>query len=101
MGKRLATVPAALEMYHERMKNRDEASYQENPTVSLTTARSYWASRMPYCQAHDDPTHLTDFMINMLDEAAGGKGGPHTDADISRMQEVLRYSSGSDAKGSS
>lgn len=90
-GKRLSTVPAALEMYHERMKSRDEAAYDENVTASLATARSFWASRLPYSERCGDPTQLTDLFVQLLDEASGGMDGPHAQADVSRLQEVVRY----------
>lgn len=98
--KRLAMVPAALEMYHKRMASRDESAYRQNITVTLGTSRSYWASRLSYNAAHDIPSHLALLFIDLLDEACGGDQGPatHTSADVSRLQEVVRYSR--DAVGS-
>eukprot|EP00928_Gymnodinium_smaydae_P032022 TRINITY_DN23311_c0_g1_i1.p1 TRINITY_DN23311_c0_g1~~TRINITY_DN23311_c0_g1_i1.p1 ORF type:complete len:332 (+),score=62.95 TRINITY_DN23311_c0_g1_i1:55-1050(+) len=89
--KRLDTVPAVLEMYNARLASRSDEDYNANVTVSLGTARNYWASRLPYCEARGIPTHLTDLFLDLLDEASGGPAGPHVEADISRLQECVRY----------
>lgn len=91
MKKRLDTVPAALELYDSKMASRSEADYDSNVTVSLSTARSYWASRLPYYESRQIPTDLTDLYLQLLDRASGGEAGPHAEADVSRMQEVVRY----------
>jgi len=95
-AKRLATVPAVLDLYSERMATRDEDAYCKEPTCTLSTARSYWASRLPYNSANKIPTHLTDFMIKLIEDAGGAPDGPHPGADLSRLQEVVRYGAESD-----
>jgi len=99
MKKRLDTVPAVLEAYDARLSDRSEDSYNANTTVSLSTARSYWASRLPYHEARGIPTHLTQLFLDLIDEAAGGKDGPHSGADITRLQEVVRYGSPAQSSG--
>ena len=91
MSARLATIPAALEMYEQRMRDQDEASYEKEVTASLGVCKNYWQGRKPYSRAHGDPTMLTDFMVDLFEKASGGKDGPHSGADLSRIQEVLRY----------
>ena len=91
MAKRLATVPAALEMYEQRMRNRDEAEYEKDVTASLGVCKNYWQGRLPYSKAHGDPSLLTDFMVDLFERASGGSGGPHAGADLSRIQEDLRH----------
>eukprot|EP00930_Biecheleria_cincta_P072399 TRINITY_DN59804_c0_g1_i1.p1 TRINITY_DN59804_c0_g1~~TRINITY_DN59804_c0_g1_i1.p1 ORF type:complete len:348 (+),score=63.53 TRINITY_DN59804_c0_g1_i1:105-1046(+) len=93
--KRLATVPGAMELYSKKMESREDDAYRTNTTVTLDTARSYWASRLPYNRAHGIPSHFTDLYLSLLDEAAGGPPGAperqHGSADLSRLQEVVRY----------
>lgn len=104
MKKRLDTVPAMFEAYDARMAQRTEESYNSNITVTLATSRSYWASRLEYMQARGIPTHLTDLMVSLLDEASGGRDGPHKNSDLTRLQEVVRYggpSSGGSCNGTS
>ena len=68
IAKRLGTVSGVLQMYHERMKVRDEDAYARNITCDLNTARSYWASRLPYNNAHGIPSHLANVFVELLDE---------------------------------
>jgi len=89
-AKRLATIPSALKAASERMESRDNDAYAASPTVTLDAARSYWASRLPYNDAHGMPAPLTHFMVELIDQASG-VGGIHGNADLSRLQEVLRY----------
>lgn len=100
MKKRLDTVPAALDMYNARMASRKEEDYKANTTVTLQTSRSYWASRLPYNEARGIPSHLTHLFLDLLDEAAGGKGGPHSEADVSRLQEVVCHGSAAASRSS-
>ena len=53
--------------------------------------RSYWASRLPYNKVHGIPSHLTNLFVDLLDDASGGREGEHSAADLSRLQEVVRY----------
>lgn len=80
-----------MEQYSNRMSSRDETSYSANPTCTLNTALSYWSGRLPYNEAHNIPSQLPRFMIELLLQAAGGSGTPHGGADLSRLQEVVRY----------
>mmetsp|Transcript_60167 Transcript_60167/g.127450 ORF Transcript_60167/g.127450 Transcript_60167/m.127450 type:complete len:325 (+) Transcript_60167:239-1213(+) len=91
MKKRLDTVPDVLRDYNARMGDRSEESYNSDTTVTLRTARNYWTSRLPYLESRGVPAHLTNFMVELVDEAAGGKDGSHSDADISRLQEIVSY----------
>jgi len=90
-GKRLAGIPAALEMYHQRMAVRDEEAYRTNPTVTLKTMRDFWASRLPYNEANGIPSAFPDFVVRLLDDAGGAPAGIHAEADLSRLQELVRY----------
>lgn len=89
-AKRLATVPAALELYSKKMASREENAYQNDVTVTLGTSRSYWAGRLPYNEAHGIPSHLTNLFVELLDGAIGADGN-HASADLSRLQEVVRF----------
>jgi len=91
IAARLATVPAVLELYSERMKSRSEQDYIKDTTCTLNAARSYWASRLPYNKVHGIPSHLTNLFVDLLDDASGGREGEHSAADLSRLQEVVRY----------
>ena len=91
VGARLAQVPAFLEASARRMQARDEASYRASPGATVGTWRNFWASRLPYLDAHALPSQLPRFVVGLLDEAAGGAGAPHADADMTRLQEVVRY----------
>jgi 3-hydroxyisobutyrate dehydrogenase-like beta-hydroxyacid dehydrogenase len=99
VGARLAQVPAFLEAAAARMESRDEAAYRANPGATVGTWRNFWASRLPYLDAHELPAQLPRFVVGLLDEAAGGAGGPHADADMTRLQEVVRYGSKRKAEG--
>lgn len=91
MKKRLDTVPSVIDQYNKRMDDHTESSYDTNQTVTLNTARNYWASRLAYNDRCNIPSHFTEFFIDLLDKAAGGTQGPHGEADITRLQEVVRY----------
>ena len=92
-AKRLQQIPGFLLSAGERMRSRDEASYLDNPTATLGTWRSFWASRLPYFAARGLPAPLPRMVIALLDEASGGHGGPHANKDVTRLQEVLRFPS--------
>ena len=93
-AKRLANVPAMVEMADRRMKSRAEADYRHQPTATLGTWRNFWGSRVEYFKANGMPTQLVDFVTGLLDSAIeqGGDGKKaHADADVTRLQEVVRY----------
>eukprot|EP00929_Paragymnodinium_shiwhaense_P081485 TRINITY_DN42651_c0_g1_i1.p1 TRINITY_DN42651_c0_g1~~TRINITY_DN42651_c0_g1_i1.p1 ORF type:complete len:340 (+),score=73.75 TRINITY_DN42651_c0_g1_i1:80-1021(+) len=92
--KRLETVPAVLELYHERMKSRKEEDYDSNVTVSLATSQSYWESRLPYNNANGIPSDLANLMVDLLEKASGPEK-EHAEKDVSRLQESVRYGAGS------
>jgi 3-hydroxyisobutyrate dehydrogenase-like beta-hydroxyacid dehydrogenase len=93
-AKRLSQIPAFLLSAGDRMRSRDEESYTANPTATLGTWRSFWASRLPYFAARGLPTPLPELVVKLLDEASGGQEGPHAHKDVTRLQEVLRFPSG-------
>ncbi len=88
---RLAAVPDTLRSNDVRMRrSRSEESYLDRPTTKLDTLRSYWASRLPYMRERNFPDQLARFCISLLDEARG-RDGRHGDADVTRLQEVVRF----------
>ena len=69
---------------------RDAAAYARDPTATLGTWRNFWASRLDYFRSLGAPTVLADFVVGLLDRA--GAADPATaGADVTRVQEVLRY----------
>jgi len=88
---RLAAAPASMEKAATRMDaGRDAATYAETPTATLGTWRNFWASRRPYLESLGAPTVLLDFVVGLLD-AAGASDAATAGADVTRIQEVLRY----------
>jgi PhzF family phenazine biosynthesis protein len=94
VGKRLATVPAALEGLHARMKDRSDEGYVANQVVSLETLHGFWSSRLPYFDAHGIPADFAVFMASLCERAAGGPAGAHWGADVARLQESMRPANG-------
>ena len=70
--------------------NRGDDRYAETPTATLGTWRNFWASRRPYLESLGAPTVLLDFVVGLLD-AAGASDAATAGADVTRIQEVLRY----------
>ncbi len=91
---RLETVPAALAACAARMEDRAEESYRRAPTATLGTWRNFWSSRLPYFDAHGIPAQFARFVVDLIDRAGGG--GVHARADLTRLQETVRY--GADAR---
>ena len=60
----------------------------------LRTWRNFWGSRLPYCARRSFPTRLPQLACDLLDQAAGGFQGPHADADVTRLQEVVKFAAG-------
>lgn len=88
ISRRLAAAPAALANASVRMAARD----YESPTATLATWRNFFDSRRPYLDAIGASRVLPDFCIDVLDRA--GASGAHGGADVTRVQEVLRYNDG-------
>lgn len=86
---RLAAAPGSIEKAAARMSNRGDSEYASNPTATLATWRNFWDSRRPYLHAIGASTILPDFAIDVLDQA--GASSTHRGADVTRIQEVLRY----------
>ena len=86
---RLATCASMLEKFEKRSRSRDEAAYLAEPSATLGTWRNFWGSRLPYFEAHGLPAAFPKFVVGLLDEA--GASGAHKDADVTRLQEVVRY----------
>ena len=89
---RLAAAPAALEAAAARMADRSDGAYESDPTATLATWRNFFDSRRPYLDAIGASRVLPDFCIDVLDRA--GASGAHGGADVTRVQEVLRYNDG-------
>ena len=92
ISHRLAAAPAALEAAAARMADRSDGAYESNPTATLATWRNFFDSRRPYLDAIGASRVLPDFCIDVLDRA--GASGAHGGADVTRVQEVLRYNDG-------
>jgi len=75
---------------HARMGSRDPQDYLANPTATIDNWRSYWTSRLPYMRTHNLNSRVPDFAVSLLNEAAG-PNQEHQHADITRLQEVVRY----------
>eukprot|EP00929_Paragymnodinium_shiwhaense_P122676 TRINITY_DN95636_c0_g1_i1.p1 TRINITY_DN95636_c0_g1~~TRINITY_DN95636_c0_g1_i1.p1 ORF type:complete len:322 (+),score=44.37 TRINITY_DN95636_c0_g1_i1:146-1111(+) len=90
MKKRLDTVPGVLELYHERMKSRQEDAYARDVTVSLSTSKNYWASRLPYNDTNGIPSDFANLYVELLQKASGS-AGQFSESDLSRLQEAVRY----------
>ena len=88
ISHRLAAAPAAVEAAAARMADRSD--YESNPTATLATWRNFFDSRRPYLDKIGASRVLPDFCIDVLDRA--GASGAHGGADVTRVQEVLRYS---------
>ncbi|KAJ1459755.1 hypothetical protein M885DRAFT_510989 [Pelagophyceae sp. CCMP2097] len=87
-ARRLAYVPAALELAAQRMETRD--SYHTAPTATLSTWRNFWDSRRAYFVRCGMPSQLLDFAVGLLDQA--GASDPNLgSADVTRLQEIVRY----------
>lgn len=93
MGKRLATVPGAVQVLHNRLADRSDESYHEAPIVTHRTLHDFWSSRLPYFERHAIPADFPTFMAGLSERAAGGEGGAHWQADVTRLQEVMRPAS--------
>eukprot|EP01060_Flectonema_neradi_P001220 TRINITY_DN10726_c0_g1_i1.p1 TRINITY_DN10726_c0_g1~~TRINITY_DN10726_c0_g1_i1.p1 ORF type:complete len:300 (+),score=51.74 TRINITY_DN10726_c0_g1_i1:43-942(+) len=89
-AKRLSTVPAMLELSYERMKDRTEEGYSTNPVATLGTWRNFVSSRLPYMSENQMSTVIPEFNVSVIDKAIEKGGSP--DDDITRIQEVTRYS---------
>ncbi len=97
---RLEQLPGFFCASARRMASRAEQNYVEKPSATLGTWRNFWASRLPYFEARGFPARQAEFAIALLDEAAGGEGGPHAAADVTRLQEVVRYAAGREGRNS-
>ena len=86
---RLNHVGPMLAQFEKRSRSRDEAAYLAEPSATLGTWRNFWGSRLPYFEAHGLPAAFPKFVVGLLDEA--GASGAHKDADVTRLQEVVRY----------
>eukprot|EP01063_Lacrimia_lanifica_P031449 TRINITY_DN5180_c0_g2_i1.p1 TRINITY_DN5180_c0_g2~~TRINITY_DN5180_c0_g2_i1.p1 ORF type:complete len:310 (+),score=114.36 TRINITY_DN5180_c0_g2_i1:34-963(+) len=85
---RLATVPAALDLFRERQQSRDDAAYAAAPIATVDTWRNFLLGRVPYMQANGMATVVPEFVGGMLtDLAREGHGGD----DMSRLQEIIRH----------
>ena len=84
--RRLAAAPAALEAAAARMADRSDGAYESDPTATLATWRNFFDSRRPYLERIGASSVLPDFCISILDRAGAN------DMDVTRVQEVLRYS---------
>jgi len=90
-AKRLSGTPRAIELAAARMAaGRDDASYADKPVATLGTWRNFWASRLPYFVENNFPTVLVDFAVSILD-AAGASDSVRSKADMTRLQEVLKF----------
>ena len=90
-AKRLSGTPRAIELAAARMAaGRDDASYADKPVATLGTWRNFWASRLPYFVENNFPTVLVDFAVSILD-AAGARDAVRSKADMTRLQEVLKF----------
>jgi len=88
ISRRLAAAPAALEAAAARMADRSDGAYESTPTATLATWRNFFDSRRPYLERIGASSVLPDFCIDVLDRAGAN------DADVTRVQEVLRYNDG-------
>ena len=86
ISRRLAAAPGALEAAAARMADRSDGAYESNPTATLATWRNFFDSRRPYLDAIGASRVLPDFCVDVLDRAGAN------DMDVTRVQEVLRYS---------
>ena len=86
VAHRLAAAPGALEAAAARMADRSDGAYASNPTATLATWRNFFDSRRPYLERIGASSVLPDFCISILDRAGAN------DMDVTRVQEVLRYS---------
>ena len=90
-AKRLSTVPGALKPLHRRCAGeRTDAAYLASPVATLGTIHAFWASRLPYYDAHGIPPVFPKAMAGLCEAAATAGGGDHWAADVSRMQEAMR-----------
>ena len=86
---RLNAVPASLAKASKKMQ--DDTDYYTDPVATLGTWRNFWASRLPYLEKHGLPEHkLAQFVIKLLDDA-GAQDNAYKNADITRLQEILRF----------
>ena len=86
-----ATVPGALRLLHGRCRGeRTDAAYRAAPVATLGTVHSFWASRLPYYDAHGIPSVFPKAMAALCETAATAGGAEHWAADVSRMQEAMR-----------
>ena len=92
VAHRLATAPGALEAAAARMADRSDGAYESDPTATLATWRNFFDSRRPYLDKIGASRVLPDFCVDVLDRA--GASGAHGGADVTRVQEVLRYNDG-------
>ena len=83
ISHRLAAAPAALSNASARMAAREYT----DPTATLATWRNFFDSRRPYLERIGVSRVLPDFCIDVSDRAGAN------DADVTRIQEVLRYPS--------
>lgn len=90
MGKRLATVPGAVQVLHNRLADRSDAAYHASPIVTQETLHDFWSSRLAYFDAHSIPADFPRYMASLSERAAGGPHGAHWATDVTRMQELMR-----------
>ena len=84
---RLGPVAPDARSVSKRSGRAREASYLADRRDAQRGA--FWGSRLPYFEAHGLPAAFPKFVVGLLDEA--GASGAHKDADVTRLQEVVRY----------
>ena len=88
-AKRLTSVPAMLESSFNRMQERSDESYSTNPVATLGTWRNFVSSRLEYMNNNNMSTAIPDFNVSVIDMTIANGGSP--DDDVTRIQEVTRY----------
>eukprot|EP00754_Rhynchopus_humris_P038538 Rhum_TRINITY_DN2115_c0_g1::Rhum_TRINITY_DN2115_c0_g1_i1::g.6010::m.6010/K00020/mmsB, HIBADH; 3-hydroxyisobutyrate dehydrogenase len=90
VAQRVATIPAVLEVFRKRMEDRSDEAYKTNPIATLDTWHNFVTSRVPYYKEHGFSTSVPDYNASILLQA--GATGPAGSSDMTRLQEVTRYS---------
>jgi hypothetical protein len=81
--------------FKDALPKMDSKEYTTNVGATIGTWKGFFGGRLPYLKNHGISTTWPDFALTVLnDPKVGGVDGEFDGHDSSRIQELMRFSSG-------